>query len=140
AFTGLRVSKLRGLAWQDVDLAAATLTVRQRADHWGVLGRPKSKAGQRTVPLSPQVVARLREWRMASPPGSTLVFPGQSVQLPLSSGVALERFYGIQRDVGIVDSYGAPKYVFHALRHFFASVMIGLGYTSKWLQVAMGHE
>jgi integrase len=33
-----------------------------------------------------------------------------------------------------------PKYTLYALRHFFASVMIGLGYTSKWLQVTMGHE
>jgi integrase len=142
AFTGLRVSELRGLEWQDVDLAAATLTVRQRADHWGALGRPKSKAGQRTVPLAAHVVATLREWWMAlgRPPASTLVFPGQSARMPLSAGVPLERFYGIQRDAGILDGNGAPKYVFHALRHFFASVMIGLGYTSKWLQVAMGHE
>jgi integrase len=142
AFTGLRISELRGLQWQDVDLAAATLTVRQRADPWGTLGQPKSKAGQRTVPLSPEVVATLRKWRVRPDrqPGGTLVFPSRSAPAPLSAGVTLERFYGVQRAAGIVNGGGAPKYVFHALRHFFASVMIGLGYTSKWLQVTMGHE
>src|SRR5262249_23119636 len=49
-------------------------------------------------------------------------------------------FGGLQRKASIVDADGKPKYVFHELRHFFASAMIGLGYGSKWLQVAMGHE
>lgn len=34
-FTGMRVSELRGLRWCDVDLAGATIHVRQRADNWG---------------------------------------------------------------------------------------------------------
>jgi integrase len=141
AVTGLRASERRGLAWRDVDLAKATLTVRQRADHWGTLGPPKSKAGQRRVPLASHVVRTLREWWMVQgrPTADALVFPGQTTHAPLSAGVPLERFYAIQRTAGIIHS-GAPKYVFHALRHFFASVMIGLGYTSKWLQVTMGHE
>jgi integrase len=142
AFTGLRAGELRGLEWRDVNLAATTLTVRQRADHWGTSGPPKSKAGQRTVPLAAHVVATLREWWMGSgrPAATTLVFPGRPAHMPLSAGVPLERFYGIQRTAGILNDKGEPKYVFHALRHFFASAMIALGYTSKWLQVAMGHE
>ena len=50
-FTGLRASELRGLRWQDVDLKSGELHVRQRADRYSEIGKPKSKAGTRTVPL-----------------------------------------------------------------------------------------
>jgi integrase len=48
-FTGLRSSELRGLRWSDVDLKNSELHVRQRADRYGVIGKPKSKAGYRAV-------------------------------------------------------------------------------------------
>ena len=67
ALTGLRVSELRGLPWRDVDLAAATITVRQRADKFGNIGSPKAKASRRTVPLPPLVVNTLKEWKLACP-------------------------------------------------------------------------
>jgi integrase len=44
-FTGLRISELRGLRWDDVDLKRSELHVRQRADRYNAIGRPKSKAG-----------------------------------------------------------------------------------------------
>src|SRR5262249_20696352 len=43
-FCGLRASELRGLRWQDIDFEAKELHVRQRADRYGVIGRPKSEA------------------------------------------------------------------------------------------------
>jgi integrase len=75
-FTGLRSSELRGLTWRDIDFAAETLTVRQRADRWNTIGSPKSEAGRRTVPLAPIVVNTLKEWKLACPKGKAdLVFP-----------------------------------------------------------------
>ena len=50
-FTGLRASELRGLRWDDVDLKRGELHVRQRADRYGVIGKPKSAAGERTIPM-----------------------------------------------------------------------------------------
>jgi integrase len=85
AFTGLRSSELRGLRWIDVDLKNSELHVRQRADRYGVIGRPKSKAGYRTVPFGPLVLRELREWKLAGPKGKLgLVFP-----TPGGDGVAL---------------------------------------------------
>jgi integrase len=60
-FTGLRASELRGLRWANVDLAKRELHVRERADEYKQLGRPKSGSGERTVPLTPLVVSVLRE-------------------------------------------------------------------------------
>jgi integrase len=63
----LRGSELRGLRWQDVDLANHTLTVWQRADQGGKIGEAKSGAGYRTIPLMPFVVNGLKEWKLACP-------------------------------------------------------------------------
>src|SRR5690606_31125698 len=49
-FTGLRASELRGVRWRDVDLDGNKITVHQRAVHFNRIGRPKSVAGERTVP------------------------------------------------------------------------------------------
>ena len=42
-FTGLRASELRGLRWADIDLKRGELHVRQRADRFNTIGRPKSE-------------------------------------------------------------------------------------------------
>ena len=42
-FAGLRSSELRGLRWSDVDLKKGELHVRQRADRWNAIGKPKSE-------------------------------------------------------------------------------------------------
>ena len=68
-FAGLRSSELRGLRWSDVDLKQGELHVRQRADRYNEIGKPKSKAGHRTVPLGPLVLNALREWKLTVPEG-----------------------------------------------------------------------
>jgi integrase len=75
-FSGLRGSELRGLRWPNVDLKRAEIHVRERADRYGVMGKPKSESGERTIPIGPMVVSTLREWKLACPPsGLDLVFP-----------------------------------------------------------------
>lgn len=66
-FTGLRASELRGLRWEDLDLKNAKLNVRQRADRFNVIGRLKTRAAWRTVPLPPMIVNTLREWKLKCP-------------------------------------------------------------------------
>jgi integrase len=68
--------KLRGLRWADIDLEKRELHVRQRADRYSAIGKPKSESGERTVPLTPNVVNVLREWKLACPKSDLgLVFP-----------------------------------------------------------------
>jgi integrase len=65
--TSLRASELRDLRWWDVDLASASLHVPQRADRYGEIGKPKSRAGWRTVPLPPICCNSLRQWKLVCP-------------------------------------------------------------------------
>ena len=75
-FTGLRSSELRGLIWDHVDFEKKVIRVRQRADYRNKMGSPKSKAGNRDVPLAPMVINTLRQWRLACPQTELgLVFP-----------------------------------------------------------------
>ena len=73
-FTGLRSSELRGLRWSDVDLKNSELHVRQRADRYGVVGKPKSKAGYRTVPLGRWCLRRCKNGNLLARRGSLAWF------------------------------------------------------------------
>jgi integrase len=139
-FTGLRASELRGLRWDDVDLERALLHVRQRADAWRKMGPPKSKAGEREMPLVPMAVNALRQWQLVCPKGVLgLVFPNQSGNVETHSNLVGRFWAPYQVSCGIcVD--GRAKYGLHALRHAAASIFIAhLNWTPKRIQSIMGH-
>lgn len=147
-FTGLRASELRGLRWEDVDLAKASLTVRQRADRYRDIGMPKSEAGQRTIPLPPIVVNTLKEWKLACPKGSAgLVLPNTEGGVEFHQNMLTRGLLPTVVAAGVVKpGTKEPKYTgFHALRHWYASWCInaksagGLGLLPKAVQERMGH-
>jgi integrase len=144
-FTGLRASELRGLRWADVNLDRHELHVRQRADMFGTIGRPKSKTGTRTIPLPPLVANTLREWKLKAGQGE-LVFPGRG-ERPLYYNAIQTAWHVVQIAVGIVNGEGKPKYSgLHALRHFYASWCInrradgGLELPIKVVQARLVHR
>ncbi|MGD0533448.1 MAG: site-specific integrase, partial [Methyloceanibacter sp.] len=146
-FTGLRSSELRGLRWTDIDLKLGELHVRQRADRYNEIGKPKSKAGDRSVPLGPLVLKVLREWKLACPKGKFgLVFPTASGRIARHSNI-VRALKVVVKSAGLTDSEGKPKYTgLHALRHFYASWCInpldrgGQGLPPKVVQVRLGHS
>ena len=146
-FTGLRASELRGLRWDDVDLRRGELHVRQRADRYGKIGRPKSEAGERTVPLPPMVINALREHRLASPPNDQdIVFANSRSGIEHRNTIVERGLWPAQIAAGVVDGDGEAKYPgLHALRHFYASWCInrrvdgGLELPLKVVQARLGH-
>lgn len=144
-FTGMRASEMRGLRWEDVDLAAGTITVRQRADRYCAIGAPKSKAGERAIPIGPFVVNTLREWRLAQG-GGELVFANSVGKIAYHANI-WRALQPIQVAAGVVGPDGKAKYTgLHALRHFYASWCInrvadgGLGLPAKMVQARLGHS
>ena len=147
-FTGLRASELRGLRWDDVDLKRGEITVRQRADKFHVLGKPKSRAGaERTIPIGPEIVSMLRKWKLSCPNGElNLAFPSPEGEIDQHSNI-VRKFELVVRDAGLLDRLGNPKYTgLHSLRHFYASWCInrkedgGLGLPPKVVQDRLGHS
>lgn len=150
ALTGLRASELRGLRWSDIDLKASELNVRQRADRFNVIGQLKSHSGQRTVPLSPDALKALKEWKLACPKAKAdLVFPTRTGAVIHHKNM-LNSLAPWMIAAGVVkrDDNGAlkPKYALHAFRHFFASWCLnpkdrgGRELTPKLVQSWMGHS
>jgi integrase len=135
-FTGLRSSGLRGLRWADVDLKAGTVTVAQRADQWGEIGRPKSEAGLRTVPVPASVVSELRAWKLRAPHSKLdLAFPNEDGGVQWHSNLLRRRFWPLQARAGL-----GKRYSLHALRHAAASAWIKQGIDLKRLTTWMGHS
>jgi integrase len=150
-FAGLRASELRGLRWQDIDLKRGELHVRQRADRYGKVGRPKSEAGERTVPLPPMVVTVLREHQAACRRNERdnehdLAFPNTRGSFDHRITIVERAFHPAQVAAGVVDRHGQAKYKgLHSLRHFYASWCInrridgGLELPLKMVQARLGH-
>jgi integrase len=125
--TGLRASELRGLRWEDVDLKKAELHVRQRADRYQAIGKPKSEAGERAVPLPSKLVAVLREWKLKCPGRDTgkrdarrkpirelhLVFPNGEGNVLWHTNIIQDGLIPTQIAAGVtvpaLDSSGKPK-------------------------------
>ncbi len=155
-FTGLRASELRGLRWEDLDFEKRELHVRQRADRYSVIGKPKSESGERTVPLTPLVLNTLREWKLACPKGKLgLVFPTGAGNVEHHPNIVERGLKPTLIAAGVtvpsIGEDGKPtveaKYTgLHALRHFYASWCInrradgGLELPPKVVQERLGHS
>lgn len=124
--TGMRLGEICGLAWADVDLAAAQLVVRRNMVR-GEIGSPKNNR-VRTIPLSDRAAGALA----GAPRAFDLVFcraDGSPHQYS-SAGWALARAC---RRAGI------PELGWHALRHTFASELIARGASLRAVQELLGH-
>ncbi len=150
-FTGMRASELRGLRWLDVDLGQGLIQVSQRADAWKNIGKPKSAAGSREIPMVPMLTNALKQWQAACPVGELgLVFPNGAGNVESHTNI-VKRFWNplqikaaVTLNTGKVDAEGEPvlkaKYGFHAIRHAAASLFIAhLGWTPKRVQSVLGH-
>jgi integrase len=151
-FCGLRASEVRALSWGDVDFTNDTITVMRRADRWGRIGQPKSKAGTRTIPFPQAVHEALTAWKPRRPSsGLNFVFPSSRGTVQNQSNIMNRYFRLMQIEAGIYVEVvklekGArktvrkrAKYGLHPLRHFCASLWIEANYSAKRVQTYMGH-
>ncbi len=125
--TGLRYGELAALRWEDVDLVAGRVTVRQRL-YRGKFGTPKG-GRPREVPLSEDARAALKRHRHLRGP---LVFCDMDGR-PLTPGVPR---YAIKRNS---KRAGLRHLGWHVLRHTFASHLAMCGAPLKAIQELMGH-
>lgn len=139
AFSGMRMSELRALLWPSIDLDNGCIEVSQRADKDGNIGSCKSAAGYRRIKIADELVAELRRWQLICPSSPlNLVFPDDDGNI-MSRSAIYRSWCDIQRRIDMVRADGHAKYTFHALRHFYASIMIAANTPPKRLQELLGH-
>ena len=171
---GMRGAECRGLTWECVDFgqhriyidwqlvqlkyadrAAKTFDVpagyevRQLKGGWH-LARPKSHAGERSIPMIDWVEQSLQAWRKIAPANPWgLVWPDG--QRPLTPDADRKAWYALcdQAEVwkqpGVRDEAGgwARKpvyYVPHEARHTAASLLLAAGVPIEIVQEIMGHS
>ena len=163
-FCGVRSSELRGLEWPDatgLDTEFPKLRVRQRADNKGEIGDTKSDSAHRYIPLTPLAAAELRAWREICPRDPEtgelrFIFPNGAGNVENHANISNRGWKEWQIRAGICvprrdengkvvkDGEGMvvmkAKYRVHALRHFFASLLIDQGFNPKRVQALMGHK
>jgi len=128
--TGLRISELLGLVWDDIDFAAGVIHVRaqlSRAHHGAPARRvaPKTPASFRDVPLVPQLARLLNAHRQGarSARGADWVF-ATTRGTPYGHRNVSRRALGRAAQLAGLNDDGWPPLRFHDLRHTFASHLI----------------
>ena len=136
--TGMRQGELRALPWGNVDFEDDCIRVSQAVKHGNTakIADPKTKRGFRTIPVPVEVIAVLKELKVASQWSSDDHFV-------FASGRGTVRLKKIFPQImsRICDRAGVPLMRWGDFRHFYASVLIsGLG--EDWAEVAalMGHS
>ena len=120
---GLRVSEACALHIDDIDSQRMKVQVRE-----GKGGR------ERHVPLSPRLLAELRDYyRKCRPPGPPL-FPGRVASRPLSRAAMNKALTVAARKIDL-----AKRVSPHSLRHGFATHLLEQGTDLRTVQVLLGH-
>lgn len=133
-YAGLRRGEALGLRWEDIDLDAGLIHVRQamqaQEDHNTFsAAAPKTKTSVRDIPILPP----LRTVIACLPRGDGLVFPGYP-----TTSVFQHAFDGYE---AAMRAYLGPAFTLraHDLRHTFASICYEAGVDVKTTQTLMGH-
>ena len=144
AATGMRSEELLALQWGDVELETGRLFVRRSlswtrdADQVGKV-RPrfwptKTKAGNREIPLAPELVSLLRTWKLRCPPSkSDLVFCSEAGEPLRRSRVLHGGLYPACRRAGL------RRCNVKTFRHSYASGLLSQGAPITVVQARMGH-
>ncbi len=128
-YAGLRRGEALAIQWQDIDIEQGLIHVRHGVTfqhNKGVVGMTKSKAGNRDIPLLPQLLDVL------SPEGKTGLVLHRDGK-PLSE----QAYRRVWERIGkTIDLSGITA---HRLRHSFATIAANSGVEIKSLQAMLGH-
>jgi integrase len=136
AFAGLRISEALGLTWADVDFAAGVIRVRKQLDR-GSRARVdvKTARSRRDVVLVPELARVLREHKMKmrfkEPTDFVFSMPDGRARCHVSTMESIR---------GAATRAGLDGVSFHALRHGYASMLIGMGTDIETVSRMLGHS
>ena len=145
-YTGLRISEMLGLVWDDIDCAAGVIHVRAQLSraHRGLPARsvaPKTAASVRDVPLVPQLARLLNAHRQATrfARGADWVF-ATARGTPYGHRNVSRRCLGSAAQRAGLNEDGWPPLRFHDLRHTFTShLIVDLGLDPAQVSRILGH-
>jgi integrase len=145
ANTGMRRGEVLGLGWDDVDLRAGRLSVRQAVItiHYQVhISDVKTTQGRRSIDLDERTVEVLRTWRRHQKRQRMAVGEGwreHGLVFSRPDGSPIHPDYFQQTFDRAVASSGLPVIRLHDLRHTHASLLLAAGVPVKVVSERLGH-
>jgi integrase len=143
---GLRRGEVLGLAWGDLDLDAATVTVRAARIQAGpqvVTGPPKSSRGRRTLPLDAPVVEALRwtyEVTVARSTVRPFTQPSRLLVAVDGAGAPVSPAWYSREFAMLAARAGLPSIRLHDLRHSAVTTMLAAGVPLHVAAAYAGHS
>ncbi|HEM3677121.1 TPA: tyrosine-type recombinase/integrase [Streptococcus suis] len=165
-WTGLRVGEVTGLRWDDIDFNNNTISVNHTLVYYQTrtergcdftVNTPKTRAGERTVPLLPKVKEALK---MEKQRQTELEISCRVVINGFTNFIFLNRFGDLYHqgtlnkalkriirdcnfsvlDGKINSEITLPNFSNHSLRHTFTTRMVEAGTNLKAMQDILGHS
>jgi integrase len=144
---GLRRGELLGLRWEDLDLDAGTLFVRQQIGWAGsapTIGDPKTKRSRRKLQLDAGTVAALRRHRHEQRQEQLragAAWQGRTWSLVFcrEDGTPLRPYDPLFALKRLARKAGVPVLTLHELRHTAATIALSEGVPPKVVSERMGH-
>lgn len=139
--TGMRMGEINALTVNDVNLDLGTIYVSKTISR-GPKGEayidnaPKTKAGNRTIPLTEDVKALLQDYLRFVDSG--VLFTTEEGALITTNQVNMELSRLLKKH-NIIDEFVPGKVSCHSLRHTYATRCIEAGMSAKILQKLLGH-
>ena len=147
ATTGMRRGEALGLRWQDVDLDAARLSVRQTLAYVGttaMLSEPKTDSSRRLIALPDRTTQALRSHRAGQAEVRLLVGAAYAEQLDLvfahPDGSPLNPATVSRMFDRLVGEAKLPRITLHSLRHSWATLALLEGIPTKVVSEILGHS
>lgn len=133
--TGMRISEILGLKWEDIDLAAGILVV-ERSSVGKHQDDTKTEASNDDVPLHDNLVAALKAWKQAEPVIEDWVFGSPVTSRPYHRD-SLQADH--LRPAGRDKTVRIPNLGWHSFRHTYRAMMRDLGLPLEVQQRLMRH-
>lgn len=144
--TGMREAEIFGLRWQDVDLDAGLVAIRQTADRrtrdWK--GKPKTRRSNRPVPLAAITLAALRVQRTKQAELREVAgddWENHDLVFTTRRGTPIAHNNWTRRDFKplLVKAELPPEIRPHDLRHSVATLLMGAGVPLPIVSKLLGH-
>lgn len=145
ALCGLRRGEILALRWRDIDMAAATIAVRQSAEQVGTVVRYKeTKSGKsRVVALSSSVIEELKRHRLAQAEEQLKIGirpDDASFVVAQIDGSPLKPVSLTHEWTRLLAKTSLPRIRFHDLRHSHATQLLAAGVHPKIASERLGHS
>ncbi|CZP18476.1 tyrosine-type recombinase/integrase [Legionella pneumophila] len=133
-FTGLRVSELIGLRWDDVDWQNQIIHVEETIVYKEAKG-PKTEAGVRDVLLLPPALEALEQQKQYTFSQKGRVFHNPQTNKPWETSQQIRRTQWMH----ILKRAGIRYRNTYQTRHTYASMMLSQGENIMWVSKQLGH-